>query len=168
MIIQTLPQSKNQNITNTAFDAQTVCGGESKWLLLLEIAFPELHFTALCWIHSSGNSSWMFHHRSDSRDWYNPLITHTHSLWGTFTSCMCIWEDMRVNWMPFHLLGKGFYCIFNVGGYKHDRMSRQAAIDAIVALVAFRSFIFIYDARLQMQFLVDHGSIAAFVKNLPL
>lgn len=49
-------------------------------------------------------------------------------------------EDMRVNWMPFHLLGERFDCIFNVGGYKHDRMSSQAAIVASVALVCQNSF----------------------------
>lgn len=43
-------------------------------------------------------------------------------------------EDMRVNWMPFHLLGERFDCIFNVGGYKHDRMSSQAAIVATVGI----------------------------------
>lgn len=63
------------------------------WLEFVPI-FPELHFTALCWIHSSGNSSWMFHHRPDPWGWYNPLITHTHSWRGTFTSCMrWIWES---------------------------------------------------------------------------
>lgn len=49
-------------------------------------------------------------------------------------------EDMRVNWMPFHLLGERFDCIFNVGGYKHDRMSSQAAIVAPVTLVCWNSF----------------------------
>lgn len=41
--------------------------------------------------------------------------------------------DMRVN----HLLGERFDCIFNVGGYKHDRMSSQAAT---VTLVCQNSF----------------------------
>lgn len=49
-------------------------------------------------------------------------------------------EDMRVNWMPFHLLGEGFDCIFNVGGYKHERMSSKTAIVATVTLVRQNSF----------------------------
>lgn len=49
-------------------------------------------------------------------------------------------KDMRVNWMPFHLLGERFDCIFNVGGYKHDRMSSQAAIVATVTLVCQSNF----------------------------
>lgn len=77
-------------------------GNESnRSLWVEEIAFPELHFTAWCWIHSSGNSFWMFHHRLDPRGWYNPLITHTrththiHPQWGAFASCMWgIWESI--------------------------------------------------------------------------
>lgn len=49
-------------------------------------------------------------------------------------------EDMRVNWMPFHLLGERFDCIFNVGGYKQDRMSSQAATVATVTPVCRNSF----------------------------
>lgn len=49
-------------------------------------------------------------------------------------------EDMRVNWMPFHLLGERFDCIFNVGGYKHDRMSSKTAIVFTVTLVCQNSF----------------------------
>lgn len=41
--------------------------------------------------------------------------------------------DMRVN----HLLGERFDYIFNVGGYKQDRMSSQAAT---VTLVCQNSF----------------------------
>lgn len=79
---------------NTTFDVQSYGGNESNSSLRLEIAFPELHFTASCWIHSSGNSSWMFHHRPDPWGWYNPFITHTHSQRGTFTSRMWwIWES---------------------------------------------------------------------------
>lgn len=44
---------------------------------------------------------------------------HTHTL-----PIMHV-EDMRVNWMPFHLLRERFDCIFNAAGYKHDIASRQ-------------------------------------------
>lgn len=49
-------------------------------------------------------------------------------------------ENMRVNWMPFYLLEEQCDCIFNVGGYKYDRMSSQAAIVATDALVCQNSF----------------------------
>lgn len=64
-------------------------------------------------------------------------IHYTHAMWSL--GIMHV-EDMRVNWMPFHLLGERFDCIFNVGGYKHDRMSSQAAIVATVTLVCRNSF----------------------------
>lgn len=48
--------------------------------------------------------------------------------------------DMRINWMPFHLPGHRFDCIFNVGGYKHDRMSSQAAIVVTVTLLCQSRF----------------------------
>lgn len=81
---------------------QSFSGNESnRSLWVEEIAFPELHFTAWCWIHSSGSSFRMFHHRLDPRGWYNPLITHTcahahiHPQWGAFASCMWgIWESI--------------------------------------------------------------------------
>lgn len=64
---------------------------------------------------------------------------HTYTLTMRSLHIMHV-EDMRVNWMPFHLLGERFDCIFNVGGYKHDRMSSQAAIVASVTLVCQNSF----------------------------
>lgn len=67
--------------------------------------------------------------------------SHTHTHIHTMTSLHIMYvEDMSVNWMPFHLLGERFDCIFNVGGYKHDRMSSQAAIVATVAPVCRNSF----------------------------
>lgn len=114
---------------------QSFSGNESnRSLWVEEIAFPELHFTAWCWIHSSGNSFWMFHHRLDPRVWYNPLITHTRTHPPTMRSFRIMHVgNMRVN----HLLGERFDCIFNVGGYKHDRMSSQAVT---VTLVCQNSF----------------------------
>lgn len=118
---------------------QSFSGNESNrspWVE--EIAFPELHFTAWCWIHSSGNSFWMFHHRVDPRGWYNPLITRTHTYTHAQTRAdahvrIMHVGDMRVN----HLLGERFDCIFNVGGYKHDRMSSQAATVALICQKIF-------------------------------
>lgn len=134
MTIQTLPVSKNQNITNTACDAQTVSGNESKRFLLVEIAFPELHFTALCWIHSSSNSSWMFHHRPDPRGWCNALITHTHSLWGIFASCMWrIWESTGCHFICW---GSDFIA-YSMWEDTNMIECQDRAIEAIVAVVAF-------------------------------
>lgn len=100
---QTHPLSENNGNSNVYFSKiqpllQSFSGNESNrspWVE--EIAFPELHFTAWCWIHSSGNSFWMFHHRLDPRGWYNPLITrtHRHVQMHTFASCMWgIWESI--------------------------------------------------------------------------
>lgn len=79
----------------------------------------------------------MFHHRPDPRGWYNPLITHTHTMRSIHIMHV---EDMRVNWMPFHLLGERFDCIFNVGRYKHDRISSNKATVATVALLCQNRF----------------------------
>lgn len=82
-------------------------------------------------------------------------------------------EDMRVNWMPFHLLGERFDCIFNVGGYKHDRMSSRAAIVATVALACRHSFFFFGGGvrvissylGLKIQFSCGHTFMVTFVKS---
>lgn len=70
-------------------------------------------------------------------------------------------EDMRVNWMPFHLLGERFDCIFNVGGYKHDRMSSQASIAATVTLVCQNSFEVSNYPFLSMGEILKHNSHVA-------
>lgn len=121
--IQSLIQSFNGNESN-----------RSLWVE--EIAFPELHFTAWCWIHSSGNSFWMFHHRLAPSG--TTLSSHTHTHVRTHPPTMRSSRimhvgDMRVN----HLLGERFDCIFNVGGYKHDRMSSQAATVTLVCQSTF-------------------------------
>lgn len=67
--------------------------------------------------------------------------THTHRCTQTMRNLHVTHvEDMRVNWMPFHLLGERFDCIFNALGYEHDRMPRQAATVAVVAVVCRESF----------------------------
>lgn len=71
--------------------------------------------------------------------------THTHTLATRNLHIMHV-EDMRVNWMPFHLLGEQFDCIFNVGGYKQDGMSSQAAAGVAAAnRVCWRWFLEVSD-----------------------
>lgn len=55
------------------------------------------------------------------------LSSHTRTRTDAHVRIMHV-GDMRVN----HLLGERFDCIFNVGGYKHDRMSSQAAPVALM------------------------------------
>lgn len=70
------------------------------------------------------------------------LVQPSHHTYTQATRSLHIMHvvDMRINWMPFHLPGHRFDCIFNVGGYKHDRMSSQAAIVATVTLLCQSSF----------------------------
>lgn len=137
---------------------QSFSGNESnRSLWVEEIAFPELHFTAWCWIHSSSNSFWMFHHRLDPRGWYNPLITHIHPPTMRRFRIMHV-GDMRVN----HLLGERFDCIFNVGGYKHDRMSSQAATVTSVCQNSFggvKLSLLIYSEKLKVPFSCGHMNV---------
>lgn len=42
------------------------------------------------------------------------LSSHIHTRNEELFHIMHV-EDMRVNWMPFHLLGEQFDCIFNLG-----------------------------------------------------
>lgn len=73
-------------------------------------------------------------------------------------------RDMRVN----HLLGERFDCIFNVGGYKHDRMSSQAATVTLVCQNSFGGVtlsLLIQDGRIKMLFSCGHVNISDIIFN---
>lgn len=93
---------------------------------------------------------------------------HTYALAMSSLHIMHV-EDIRVNWMPFHLLGERFDCIFNVGGYKHDGMSSQAATVATVALHCSNGFLssqimlsYLFGGKFKLQFKYSHMNMVTF------
>lgn len=92
--------------------------GLCEWRLLFQASFYSLVLNTLLW-------RLLLNVSSQTR--FQQLVQPPHPTYTLTMRSLHILhvEDMRVNWMPFHLLGEQFDCIFNAEGCKYDRMSSR-------------------------------------------